>query len=113
VAWGAEVDDRARPTPAAGRPALLVVRQAVGGAQCDHEHRLVRSGEQLPDGLADVCCRSDGGGRAGDVLEPGEVVAQVICNVLIVQTTRHAEYLDAMTRAMEIKPSAERARRDM
>ena len=43
---------------------------------------------------------------------PGEVVAHAVCNVLIVQTTRHAEDLAAMTRAMEIKPSAERARRD-
>ena len=43
---------------------------------------------------------------------PGEVVAHAVCNVLIVQTTRHAEDLAAMTRAMEIKPSAERVRGD-
>ena len=33
---------------------------------------------------------------------PGEVVANAMCNVLIVQTTRHAEDLAAMTAAMEI-----------
>jgi len=41
---------------------------------------------------------------------PGEVVAHAMCNVLIVQTTRHAEDLAAMTRAMEIRPSAQQAR---
>jgi hypothetical protein len=44
----------------------------------------------------------------GSVLS--EVVAHAMCDGLIVQTTRHAEDLAAMTRAMEIKPSAERAR---
>jgi maltose/moltooligosaccharide transporter len=43
---------------------------------------------------------------------PGEVVAHAMCNVLIVQTTRHAEDLAAMTSAMEIKPSSERVRGD-
>ena len=43
---------------------------------------------------------------------PGEVVSHAMCNVLIVQTTRHAEDLAAMTSAMEIKPSSERVRGD-
>lgn len=41
---------------------------------------------------------------------PGEVVANAMCNVLIVQTTRHAEDLAAMTAAMEISPEEARRR---
>jgi maltose/moltooligosaccharide transporter len=41
---------------------------------------------------------------------PGEVVTHAMCNVLVVQTTRHAEDLAALTTAMEITP--EQARRE-
>jgi maltose/moltooligosaccharide transporter len=39
---------------------------------------------------------------------PGEVVTHAMCNVLVVQTTRHAEDLAAMTSAMEITPEQTR-----
>lgn len=35
---------------------------------------------------------------------PAEVVKKAVCNVLIVQTTRHADDLEAMTSVMEVKP---------
>ena len=35
---------------------------------------------------------------------PGEVVKNALCNVLIVQTTRHADDLRAMTSTMEVQP---------
>lgn len=35
---------------------------------------------------------------------PGDVVKNALCNVLIVQTTRHADDLAAMTRTMEVEP---------
>jgi len=35
---------------------------------------------------------------------PGEVVTHAMCNVLVVQTTRHAEDLAALTAVMEISP---------
>ena len=41
---------------------------------------------------------------------PGEVVTHALCNVLVVQTTRHAEDLAALTTAMEIRP--DQARRE-
>src|SRR5690348_6401362 len=45
---------------------------------------------------------------------PGEVVAHAMCNVLVVQTTRHAEDLAALTPAMEMPPGGgvESARRE-
>jgi maltose/moltooligosaccharide transporter len=46
------------------------------------------------------------GAAEGELLGsvPAEVVRRAVCNVMIVQTTRHAEDLAAMTSVMEIKP---------
>ena len=41
---------------------------------------------------------------------PGEVVTHALCNVLVVQTTRHADDLAALTAVMEVTP--EEARRE-
>jgi len=74
-------------------------------------HALLERAGENPKNLIVVGNRGLGaaeGQLLGSV--PGEVVAHAMCNVLIVQTTRHAEDLAAMTRAMEIRPSAQQAR---
>jgi maltose/moltooligosaccharide transporter len=43
---------------------------------------------------------------------PGEVVAHAMCNVLVVQTTRHAEDLAALTAVMEIPPADDKTPRE-
>lgn len=46
------------------------------------------------------------GAEKGELLGsvPAEVVRNAVCNVMIVQTTRHAEDLAAMTSVMEFAP---------